>query len=214
MKLNVVLNAETGKLEEYRTLLKGKDKILWERGCSKEVTRLAQGRKDGSVKGTETLHFISMDKLRKGKIPMYLRICANHRPQKADLYCVHWTVGGNLIVYLGETYTPTADQTTAKLLLNNVVYTPGATFFCLDLGNFYLETPFNDPSQYEYIYVPAWAIPDNIMEEYNLRPLIKNGKLLTEIRTGMYGLPQSGRLAHCVDVFTLIWYDVDVVSRK
>jgi len=77
MKVNAVLNAETGKLEEYRTLLKGKDKILWERSCSKEVARLAQGRKDGSVKGTETLHFISMDKLPKGKIPTYLRIRAN-----------------------------------------------------------------------------------------------------------------------------------------
>jgi len=196
MKLNAVLNAETGKLEEYRTLLKGKDKILWERGCSKEVARLAQGRKDGSVKGTETLHFISMDKLPKGKIPTYLRICANHRPQKEDPYRVRWTVGGNLIVYLGETYTPTADQTTAKLLLNNIVSTPGATFLCLDLGNFYLETPFNHPSEYEYIYIPAWAIPDNIMEEYNLRPLIKNGRLLAEIRTGMYGLPQAGRLAY------------------
>ena len=64
MKLNAVLNAETGKLEEYRTLLKGVDKIIWERGCSKEVARLAQGRKDGSVKGTETLHFIDADQER------------------------------------------------------------------------------------------------------------------------------------------------------
>ena len=84
MTLNAVLNSETGKLEEYRTLLKGVDKILWERANSKEVARLAQGRKDGSVKGTETLHFIAADQLPKGKIPTYLRICANHRPQKAD----------------------------------------------------------------------------------------------------------------------------------
>ena len=196
MKLNAVLNAETGKLEEYRTLLKGVDKILWERGCSKEVARLAQGRKDGSVKGTETLHFIDADQLPAGKIPTYLRICANHRPQKEDPYRVRWTVGGNLIVYLGETYTPTADQTTAKILFNNVVSTPGATFFCLDLANFYLETPFTHPSQYEYIWIPAWAIPDDIMDEYNLRPLIKNGRILAEIRTGMYGLPQAGRMAY------------------
>ena len=64
MKLHAVPNAETGKLEEYRTLLKGVDKILWEQGCSKEVARLAQGRKDGSVKGTETLHFIDADQER------------------------------------------------------------------------------------------------------------------------------------------------------
>jgi len=34
------------------------------------------------------------------------------------------------------------------------------------------------------------------MEEYILWPLIKNGKLLAEIRTGMYGLPQAGQLAY------------------
>jgi hypothetical protein len=196
MKLNAVLNAETGKLEEYRTLLKGVDKIIWERGCSKEVARLAQGRKDGSVKGTETLHFIDADQLPAGKIPTYLHICANHRPQKEDPYRFRWTVGGNIIVFLGETYTPTADQTTAKILFNNVVSTPGPTFFCLDLANFYLETPFTHPSQYEYIWIPAWAIPDDIMDEYNLRPLIKIGRILAEIRTGMYGLPQAGRMAY------------------
>ena len=196
MKMNAVLNAKTGKLEEYRTLLKGVDKILWENACSKEVARLAQGRKDGSVKGTETLHFINADQLPPGKTPTYLRICANHRPQKEDPYRVRWTVGGNLIVYNGETYTPTSDQTTAKILFNNVVSTPGATFFCLDLSNFYLETPFTHPSQYEYIWIPAWAVPEDIMEEYNLRPLIKNGRILAEIRTGMYGLPQAGRLAY------------------
>ena len=80
MKLNAVLNEETGKLDEYRTLLKGIDKVLRERGCSKEVARLAQGRKDGSVKGAETLHSIDANQLAKRKKPTYLRICANHRP--------------------------------------------------------------------------------------------------------------------------------------
>ena len=191
MKLNAVLNAEAGNFEECRTLLKGVDKILWKRGCSKKVASFAQGRKDRSVKGSVTLHFISMEQLPKGKIPTYLRICANHRAQKVDPYRIRWTVGGNLInyMYIGETYTPTVDQTTAKILFNNVISTPEAIFFCLDLGNFYLETPFNHPSEYEYIYIPAWAIPDDIIEEYNLRPLLKNGNLLAEIRTGMYGLP-------------------------
>ena len=96
--------------------------------------------------------------------------------------------------YQVETYTPTADP--AKMLFNNVVSTPGATFFCLDLANFYLKTPFTHPSQYEYIWIPAWAIPDDILDEHNLRPLIKNGRILAEIRTGMYGLPQAGRMAY------------------
>ena len=193
--LNAGLNTNTSKLEEYRHLLKGKGGILWGKRCSKEIARLAQGRKNSTDKGTNTLHFIHPHQLPKGKKPTYLHICANYRPQKTDPYRIRFTVGGNLVNYDGETYTPTADHTTAKLLLNSVVSTPGATFFCLDLSNFYLITPFEDPSQYEYLYIPEWAIPEDIMEEYNLRPLIKNKQLLAEIRTGMYGLPQPGRLS-------------------
>ena len=89
--------------------------------------------------------------LPKGKKPTYLRICVNHRPHKADPYRIRMTVGGNLIEYNGEPYTPTVDLTTVKLLFNSVISTPGATFFCLDLSNFYLITQFEDPSQYEYI---------------------------------------------------------------
>ena len=76
------------------------------------------------------------------------------------------------------THAPTADQTTAKILFKNFVSTPGAAFFCLDLANFYLETLFTHTSKYEYIWIPAWAVPDDIMEEYNLGQLIKNRKIL------------------------------------
>jgi hypothetical protein len=196
LRANAVLNAETGKLEEYRHLLKGPDKLKWEAGCSKEIARLAQGRNDGSVKGTETIHFIQPHQLPKGKKPTYLRICANYRPQKSDPYRIRMTVGGNLVDYQGETYTPTADLTTAKLLLNSTISTPGAHFFCIDLANFYLITPFANPSQYEYLWIPTWAIPADIMQEYQLQPLIHNGRILVEIRTGMYGLPQAGRFAY------------------
>jgi hypothetical protein len=56
-RLNSVLNADTGKREEYRHLvLKGKDKPLWEKGCTKEFARLAQGRKKSVDKGTNSLH--------------------------------------------------------------------------------------------------------------------------------------------------------------
>jgi hypothetical protein len=126
-KLNAVLNADSGKLEEYHHLLKGKDKTLWEHGCSKEITRLVQGWKNSDDKGTNTLHFIHPHQLPKGKKPTYLHICANYCPQKADPYRIRFTVGGNLVNYNGETYTPTADLTTAKLLLNSVVSTPGTT---------------------------------------------------------------------------------------
>jgi hypothetical protein len=163
----------------------------------RDFARLAQGRKDASVKGTESIHFINFRQLPKGKKTTYLRICANYRPHnKSDPYRIRWTVGGNLVDYQGETYTPTADLTTTKLLMNSTISTPGAGFFCMDLSNFYLITPFTDPSQYEYLWIPTWAIPEDIMDEYKLQPLIHKGRILVEIQSGMYGLPQSGRFAY------------------
>ena len=61
-------------------------------------------------------------------------------PQKEDPNRVRITAGGNLIQYPGELTTQTADLTTAKLLWNSVLSTPGAKFMALDVGNFYLMT--------------------------------------------------------------------------
>ncbi len=36
---------------------------------------------------------------------------------------------------------PTANLTTAKLLFNSTISTPGASFYGIDLANFYLNTP-------------------------------------------------------------------------
>ena len=44
--------------------------------------------------------------------------------------------------------------------------------------------------------IPVWAIPDCIMTQYNLLPLVHNGFVLVEIRKGMYGLPQDGFIAY------------------
>ena len=92
-------------------------------------------------------------------------------------------MGGNLINYQGETYTPTADLTTAKILINSVISTNGDRFICIDLSNFYLTTPFNNKSDHECVWIPEWVIPEDIREEYNLKPLIQNGRVLAELIT-------------------------------
>ena len=195
-KLNAVLDPITGKLLEYRDLLKTESKDKWYDGCSKEFARLCQGRKKDNTTSTNTIFFKHPDELPPSKKATYLRICSNYRSQKADPYRVRFTVGGNLVEYHGNTYTPTANLTTAKLLINSVLSTPNAKMLGLDLSNFYLISPFKNPSQYEYMWIPAWVIPADIMKEYNLKTKIKNGKTLAEIRTGMYGLPQAGRMAY------------------
>ena len=50
--------------------------------------------------------------------------------------------------------------------------------------------------RYKYMKIPVNIIPDTIMKQYNLAPLVHNGYVYVEIRKGMYGLPQAGRLAN------------------
>ena len=71
----------------------------------------------------------------------YDRIVVDYRPQKTDPNCTRLTVGGNLINFPGNFSTPTADLTTAKLVINITISTPGARYMCGNVKNFYLGTP-------------------------------------------------------------------------
>ena len=65
----------------------------------------------------------------------------------------------------------------------------------LDLSDFYLESHLA-PAEYEYMRIPIWMIPTHIQTLYNLAPKIIDGHVYAEIRCGMYGLPQAGKLAN------------------
>jgi hypothetical protein len=47
----------------------------------------------------------------------------------------------------------------------------------------------------QYMKMPIALIPEEIIEEYNLQPLVHHGFVYIEIQKGMYGLPQAGILA-------------------
>lgn len=51
------------------------------------------------------------------------------------------------------------------------------------------------PEEYECVRIPIWMIPIEIQLLYNLQDKIYNGYVYAEIRRGMYGLPQAGKLA-------------------
>jgi hypothetical protein len=102
-------------------------------------------------------------------------------------------VGGDRLDYPGEVSTKTAGLITAKLLINSVLSTPNAKMVCMDLKDFYLNTPMGC---YEYTKIPVDLIPATIMEQYNLADIVHNGFVYVEIRKGMYGLAQAGRLAN------------------
>ena len=105
------------------------------------------------------------------------------RPQskKNELNRTRLTVGGNLIEFNGDKSTRTAAITTAKIVLNDVVSTDNAKAACMGVKNFYLVTPMNNPSEWEYMKIPLHLIPDEIIKQYNLMQLAHNGNVYVEI---------------------------------
>jgi hypothetical protein len=184
-------NPDTGKLAEFLELSKCSQGALWQQSNDDEIGRLAQGH--GKIKGTNTLFFIPRSKVPKGRTITYLRVVCAHRPEKENPFRVRWTVGGNLIEYPGDVSTKTAGLIDAKLLFNSVISTPNAKFMTGDLKDFYLGTPME---RFEYMRIPVHMLSATIIKEYNLTPMIENGFVYVEIRRGMYGLPQAGKIAN------------------
>jgi hypothetical protein len=90
--------------------------------------------------------------------------------------------------------TNTTDLDTTKIHFNSVISTPGARFMGLDLKDFYLGTIMK---QYEYAKIKLDLIPMEIVTQYHLHEYVdQQGYVNFEIRKGMYGLPQAGRLAN------------------
>jgi hypothetical protein len=194
---HAVIDTVTGKSCEYRHLISGKvnghSKDDWEKSFANELGRLAQGVGTRMASGTNTIAFIKKENVPADRIPTYGRIVVSVRPQKTEPYRTRLTVGGDSISYPFEVSTPTADLTTAKLLFNSVVSTPNAKFLVTDIKDFYLNTTME---RYEYMRLPITVIPHEIITQYNLLPLVHNGHVYIEIRKGMYGLPQAGKLAN------------------
>ena len=64
---------------------------------------------------------------------------------------------------------------------------------CADIKDFYLNTEID---RFEYMKVKAEIIPEVIISQYDLAPLVDNGWVYIEFMKGMYGLPQSGLLVN------------------
>jgi hypothetical protein len=191
---NPVIDTESGKSMEYRELLRHpKYKKAWNISAANEFGRLAQGI-GGRIKGTNTIYFIHPSKIPYGRIITYGRFVCQVRPQKEEENRTRLTVGGNLITdYPGSVTTKTADMVTVKCHINSTLSTPNAKAVCMDIKNMYLGTPLD---RWEFMKIAITDIPEEVIKEYNLRSLVKNGYVYVEIRRGMYGLPQAGILAN------------------
>jgi hypothetical protein len=168
-----------------------KHKEIWKKSAANEFGRLAQGLKDGRVKGTNTISFITKNKIPhdRQKDVTYGSFSCDMKPNKTETHRIRLTAGGDRINYPEDVGTPTADMTLFKCHANSIISTPGARCIMIDIKDFYLYTPMKRP---EYMRLKITDIPDEIIEQYNLRELVDdNGYVYCEITKGMYGLPQA-----------------------
>jgi hypothetical protein len=143
-----------------------KHREIWSKSATNEFGRLAQGLKDGRVKGTNTIRFTRKDKIPQDrrKDVTYGSFSCDMKPNKTDTHRTRLTAGGDRINYPEDVGTPTADMTLFKILANSIILTPGAQCIMVDIKDFYLNTPMKRP---EYMWLKITDILDKIIEEYN-----------------------------------------------
>jgi hypothetical protein len=124
----------------------------------------------------------------------YGQFVCTERPEKAEPNQTRFTVRGDQINYPGEVATPTANLLIAKILFNSTISMPGARFMTMDISNFYLNLPLARP---EYIQIKISYIPEEIINEYNLRNKVtESDHVHIEANKGMYGFLQAGLIAN------------------
>ena len=190
---NAVVDSLTGNILEYRHLAQGPDKRLWETSLANDLGRLAQGVGTRMPKGTNTVFFIKKKNIPEGRKVSYVRLVASIRPNKTEVHRVRVTAGGDRLEYEGNASTDTASLTTVKVLLNSTISTKDARFLTLDIKDFYYGT---DLLVYEYVRMGLKDIPQEIINQYQLTSLASNGWVYMEIRKGMPGLKQAGKVAN------------------
>jgi hypothetical protein len=147
------------------------------------------------VKGTNTIFFISKDKVPKDRAKDVSYGCfrCDLKPNKTETHCRRLVAGGDRVNYPGSAGTPSADMTLFKILLNSIISTKGARCVMVDIKDFYLCTPMK---RFEYMRLKITDIPEEIIREYELEVLAtSDGYVHCEIQKGMYGLPQAGIIA-------------------
>jgi hypothetical protein len=136
-------------ITHYRKLIKDPLlKDLWLKAMSKELHCLVQGC-TGITKGTNTLFFLlhaDICNIPSNRTVTYACIVIDHHPQKEDPKCACITIGVNLIDYLFELITCTADMVSSIILWNSVISTKDAHFAGADIKTCTSRHPWIDLS--------------------------------------------------------------------
>ena len=180
--MNHILHPDTSKICGYTQLDARKffvqDATTWVRSFLNEFGCLDQGV-GNSITSTNTIFFTSKSKIPKGRVVMYACLVCNIRPQKEETHRIQMTVSGNLLDYLFDVYTPSADITTAKLMIKSTLLMRVARCLIDDIKYFYLNTA---KERYEYMRIHISIIPKEIIYQYNLFDLVdENGWVYIKI---------------------------------
>jgi len=184
-----VLCEKTGKPLKHRQLKHTSKADIWEEADHREFIRL--------VETSQTMYWKKPGELPKGRTASYYNPQPELKPNYApeDQHRIRGTYGGNRgDPYLEDKSAYVADLTTIKILLNLVVSTPKAQFMSIDIKDFYLGT---DLSKFQYMKIRRDQIPQRTIEYFNLSDPSwwYKDQILVEIRKGIYGLPEAGKLA-------------------
>ena len=107
------------------------------------------------------------------------------------IYRVRGTYGGDRGDFEGETAAYTASLTTIKVLLQSAL-SDDDDLLTSDISDYYLGSPMERP---EYMRIQRRQIPQRTIDELNLEPLFEGDAIMMEVRKGIYGLKQAGKLA-------------------
>jgi hypothetical protein len=195
-RAQTIHDKETNTYLNYRQLLRHPNYTkAWNISAANEFGRLAQGLKDGRVKGTDTIRFIQKDEVPSDRMKdvTYGSFSCDFKPNKEEKERTRLTAGGDRINYPDDCGTPTADMTLFKILINSIISTPNAKCTMMDIKDFYLRTPMKRP---EYMRLKITDIPQEVIDHYKMMSLVtKDGYVYCKIIRGMYGLPQAGIIA-------------------
>ena len=108
-----------------------------------------------------------------------------------------------MLEFCGNASSVAASLATVKLLLNSVVSTKGAKFTTADIKDFLYSSLLPDP---EYMNMKLKIIPQEIIDQYQLRDLEENGWVYMKILKVMPGLKQAVCLVNEILVHHLAPY--------
>ena len=172
---NAVTDPITGATLEYRDLIKGPNRALWEQGWCNEFQRLGPN-------GTKTIKAIAFQQIPHDRAIGNIRVVAALKPLKTEMHRIRFTIAHHHHDFEGATSTPTVDMPTVKCHINSTISTPNAKYATMDISDFYLNTLMNRP---EYMRIPLKIIPQQMIDDYDLTELAHNGYIYFQVDKGL-----------------------------